>query len=334
MNGSASSPAAGDRSRPPRPHALRRYGQNHLVDQNVLRAIVDQAAVGADEVVLEVGAAGGVLTRPVLERAQAVHVFEIDRRWLPRLEELAVADPRLRLHPGDALKADLTTLDPLPTMLVANLAYNIAIPLIMTTIAGLPSVRRWAVMVQRELAERLFAAPSTKAYSAVSVLTQLACRLEKSRPVSASSFRPRPRVESSFITFVRRETDALGGENLAPRMRPEGDRAPRPSRMCLEGHGTPGQLRVRSHEWGAPGPEEYASIAHLVRLAFAQRRKTLVNSLGGAAHGGAALSRDHVRAALRALQVSEAARPEELTPPQWRAFAAELGRRAADTPPV
>ena len=151
--------AAGDRSRPPRPHALRRYGQNHLVDKNILHAIVDQAAAGPDDVVLEVGAAGGLLTRPMLERARLVHAFEIDRRWLPRLEELAAADPRLVLHAGDALKADLAALDPPPTALVANLAYNIAIPLIMTTIAELPSVRRWAVMVQRELGERLFAVP-------------------------------------------------------------------------------------------------------------------------------------------------------------------------------
>ena len=219
-----------------------------------------------------------------------MHAYEIDRRWLPRLQELAVADPRLVLHAGDALKADLGTLDPPPTALIANLAYNIAIPLIMTTIAELPSVRRWAVMVQRELGERLFAVPSTKAYAAVSVLTQLACRLEKVRPVPASAFRPRPRVESSFVTFVRRDAEA------------------------------------------APGPEEYAAVSHLVRLAFGQRRKTLVNSLSGAAHAGAMLSRDDVRAALLALSLGEAARPEELPPPQWRTFAAELGRQAAAGP--
>jgi 16S rRNA (adenine1518-N6/adenine1519-N6)-dimethyltransferase len=290
VGASGGRPAAGDRSRPPRPHALRRYGQNHLVDKNILHAIVDQAAVGPDDVVLEVGAAGGLLTRPMLERARLVHAFEIDRRWLPRLEELAATDQRLALHAGDALKADLGALDPPPTAVVANLAYNIAIPLIMTTIAGLPSVRRWAVMVQRELGERLFAVPSTKAYAAVSVLTQLACRLEKARPVPASAFRPQPRVESSFISFVRR-----GGSE-------------------------------------GPGPAEYAAVSHLVRLAFGQRRKTLVNSLGGAAHARATLSRDDVRTALRELTLSEAARPEELTPPQWRTFAATLGRAAAGGP--
>ena len=269
---------------------MRRYGQNHLVDKNILHAIVDQAAVGRDDVVLEVGAAGGLLTRPMLERARLVHAFEIDRRWLPRLEELAKADPSLVLHAGDALKADLGALDPPPTAVVANLAYNIAIPLIMTTISGLPSVRRWAVMVQRELGERLFASPSTKAYAAVSVLTQLACRVEKVRPVPASAFRPQPRVESSFLSFVRRDASE------------------------------------------APHPVEYAAVSHLVRLGFGQRRKTLVNSLGGAAHAGATLSRDDVRAALRALTLGEAARPEELTPPQWRTFAGALGREAAAGP--
>jgi 16S rRNA (adenine1518-N6/adenine1519-N6)-dimethyltransferase len=260
---------------------MRRYGQNHLVDKNVLHAIVDQAKVMPDDVVLEVGPAGGVLTRPVLERAALVHAFEIDRRWLPRLEDLAASDPRFVLHAGDALKADLTTLDPAPTAVVANLAYNIAIPLIMTTIAELPSVRRWAVMVQKELGERLFASPSTKAYAAVSVLTQLACRVEKVRPVPASAFRPRPRVESSFVTFTRADD--------------------------------------------APDPGEYAAVSRLVRLAFGQRRKTLANSLGGAAHAGATLSRDDVRAALRTLGLGESARPEELAPPLWLTFAATLG---------
>ena len=270
---------------------MRRYGQNHLVDKNILHAIVDQAA-----------------GRPRRRRprgrgrrraAHAAHARARARWSTPSRstaagcrgsQELAATDPRLVLHAGDALKADLGALDPPPTAIVANLAYNIAIPLIMTTISGLPSVRRWSVMVQRELGERLFASPSTKAYAAVSVLTQLACRLEKSRPVPASAFRPQPRVESSFISFARRGDD------------------------------------------DAPGAGEYAAVSHLVRLAFGQRRKTLVNSLGGAAHAGATISRDDVREGLRALALSEAARPEELTPPQWRTFAAELGGPAAGGP--
>ncbi len=235
---------------------------------------------------LEVGAAGGLLTRPLLERARVVHAFEIDGRFFGRLEELAAVHDGLRLHRGDALKSDLGALDPPPTALVANLAYNIAIPLIMTTILALPSLRRWGVMVQRELGERLFAKPSTKAYSAVSVLVQLACRREQSRPVPASAFRPRPRVESAFVTFVRRAGT--------------GDDAPL-------AHG------------------DYLAMDTLVRRAFGQRRKVLTTTLAGASRGGVSLAREDVRDALARLQLPPAARPEELSPSQWVALARALG---------
>ena len=253
-----------------------------------------QAAVGPDDVVLEVGAADGQLTRPLLERARLVYAFEIDHRYASRLAKLATEHANLFVHPGDALKQDLALLDPPPTALVANLAYNIAIPLIMTTIAELPSLTRWAVMVQKELGDRLFATPSTKAYAAVSVLVQLACRREEVRAVSPAAFRPQPRVDSSFVTFVRRapladETSAAAGE--APPLSAAG----------------------------------YAAMDQLVRLAFGQRRKVLTNTLGGAARAGVTLSRDDVLRALEALGLSSAARPEELAPRQWVALAQALG---------
>jgi 16S rRNA (adenine1518-N6/adenine1519-N6)-dimethyltransferase len=277
--------AAGDRSRPPRPRSLHRYGQNHRVDANILRAIVEQAVVRPEDVVLEVGAADGQLTLPLLGRARLVHAFEIDHRYFARLERLAAEHENLRLHPGDALKHDLATLDPSPTALVANLAYNIAIPLIMTSIARLPSVTRWGVMVQKELGDRLFAEPSTKAYSAVSVLAQIACSLEKVRPVLPAAFRPQPRVDSSFVTFRRRGS------------------APGEAALTLA---------------------EYSAMDGLVRPAFAQRRKVLTNTLPGLARAEVALSRDDVRTALEAFGLSPAARPEELSPAQWVAFARRL----------
>jgi len=298
---------APDRARPPRPHALRRYGQNHLVDRNILGAIVAQAAVAPDDVVLEVGAADGQLTRPLLQRASLVHAFEVDRRYFTRLARLAVEQPDLRVHEGDALRADLRALEPAPTALVANLAYNIAIPLIMTSIAELPSVQRWGVMVQKELADRLFAAPSTKAYSAVSVLVQLACRRLETRAVPPSAFRPRPRVESSFVTFVRR------------------GRAQEHASGAALGVAAPPPLLT---------PAEYDAVAPLVRLAFGQRRKVLTNTLAGAARGGVTLSRDDVRRALDALGMAASARPEELSPEQWAVFASLTGWLAASPGPA
>jgi 16S rRNA (adenine1518-N6/adenine1519-N6)-dimethyltransferase len=294
--------AAGERRRPPRPHALHRYGQNHLVDGNILRAIVRQAAVEPDDVVLEVGAADGQLTRPLLEQARLVHVFEIDHRYASRLSKLAVEHPNLVVHPGDALKQDLAALDPAPTALVANLAYNIAIPLIMTTIAGLPQLSRWAVMVQKELGDRLFALPSTKAYSAVSVLTQLACRREEVRAVPPTAFRPQPRVDSSFITFVRR-TPATAATATAA------GKAPPPI-----GADDALPLTAAAH----------AAMDQLVRRAFGQRRKVLTNTLAGASRAGVTLSRDDTLRALEELGLSLAARPEELAPPQWVALAKAL----------
>jgi 16S rRNA (adenine1518-N6/adenine1519-N6)-dimethyltransferase len=291
---------AGDRGRPPRPHSLHRYGQNHLVDGNILRAIVEQAAVREDDVVLEVGAADGQLTRPLLDRALLVHAFEIDHRYTARLERLATERDTLRVHPGDALKQDLAALDPAPTALVANLAYNIAIPLIMTTIAELPQMTRWAVMVQKELGDRLFAVPSIKAYSAVSVLVQLACRREQVRAVPPSAFRPQPRVDSSFVTFVRH---AAMGSGEAP--------AGSPARAAGE---------APPLDFG-----QYAAMGTLVRLAFGQRRKVLTNSLSGAARGGVVLARDDVLHALDELGLAPAARPEELTPARWVEFARALG---------
>lgn len=289
-------PGRGAGASPSRPRPLRRYGQNHLVDTNVLAAIVRQAAVGPDDVVLEVGAADGLLTRPLLARARLVHAFEVDRRFATPLAELAAYEPRLRLHLEDALRVPLAGLDPPPTALVANLAYNIAIPLIMTTLTALPTVQRWAVMVQKELSERLFAAPGTKAYAAVSVLVQLACALEHVRPVARSAFRPRPRVDSVFLTFTRRPARRDGSWHV------DGERL------------TPG---------------DYEALGTLVRSAFARRRKQLATSLGEAAPGAGVAGRHGGRAAvagaLASVGAPARARPEELAPAQWVAFARALG---------
>jgi len=191
-------------ARPSRPTPAKRFGQHHLVDAGTLQAILRMAAVSTADVVLEVGAADGLLTVPLAERAAAVHAFEIDRRFASALEALAAAHPAMRLHLCDALRADLGALRPAPTALVSNLPYNIAIPLIVRSLDGLPSLRRWAVMVQKELGERLFAAPGSGAYSAVSVLVQLSCELDARRAVSRTVFSPPPRVDSTFLVFHRR----------------------------------------------------------------------------------------------------------------------------------
>src|SRR5207342_2755709 len=113
----------------------------------------------------------------------------------PHLAALA-ARPNVDLHWGDALQLDLAALDPAPTKLVANLPYNVATPIVVESLDGLPGVGSWCVMVQLEVARRFFAEPGTGEYGGVSVLMQLATRRTGFHPVSRTVFRPQPNVDS------------------------------------------------------------------------------------------------------------------------------------------
>ncbi len=185
------------------PDAKRHLGQHFLVDQNLLGVIGRLAELHADDVVLEIGPGAGVLTTFVAERVRLVHAVEIDRSLEARLTTTLADFPNVRLHFGDALRLDLAELDPAPGKLVANLPYNVATPVVVESLDGLPSVHRWTVMVQLEVADRFFARPATKAYGAVSVLLQLATRRTGFHPVSRTVFRPRPNVDSALVAFER-----------------------------------------------------------------------------------------------------------------------------------
>jgi 16S rRNA (adenine1518-N6/adenine1519-N6)-dimethyltransferase len=175
-------------------------GQHFLVDENILGVIGRLAELEQDDVILEIGPGQGMLTRYLAGRVGLVHAVEIDRsleQQLPRL-------PNVRLQFGDALAIDLASLDPPPGKLVSNLPYNVATPIVVESLEGLPSLDLWCVMVQREVADRFFAAPGTKAYGAVSVLIQLAAERTGFHPVSRTVFRPRPNVDSALVAFRRR----------------------------------------------------------------------------------------------------------------------------------
>ncbi len=179
-----------------------RLGQNFLADPNLLDAIVRDAALAPADVVLEVGAGEGVLTERLAAAAAHVHTVEIDRGLEPALAPIA-ALPNVSLHWGDAMKVDLAALEPAPTAMVANLPYAVATPLILRTIELLPSLRRWTVMVQKEIADRLRAAPGSRTYGSPSVVAQLACEVELVRKVDPAVFRPRPRVDSAILALRR-----------------------------------------------------------------------------------------------------------------------------------
>jgi 16S rRNA (adenine1518-N6/adenine1519-N6)-dimethyltransferase len=260
-------------SRVERWRSPRRLGQNFLADPNLLDAIVRDAELTTADVVLEVGAGEGVLTERLAGAASHVHAVELDRGLEPALAPLA-ARPNVELRWGDAIKLDLAALDPAPTALVANLPYSIATPLLLRTIEELPSLTRWTAMVQREIADRLRAAPGSRTYGSPSVLAQLACEVSLLRTVDPAVFRPRPRVESAILALRRT----------------------------------------------GPGADE--ATRALVRAAFAHRRKSLARSLEHVRPGSLAPA----RAALRDLGLPEAIRAEALSPAQFAALAARLGR--------
>jgi 16S rRNA (adenine1518-N6/adenine1519-N6)-dimethyltransferase len=179
-----------------------RLGQNFLADPNLLDAIVRDAALAPGDVVLEVGVGEGVLTERLAAAAAHVHAIEIDRGLEPGLGAVA-ALPNVDLHWGDAVKFDLGALEPAPTAMVANLPYSVATPVILRTIEELPSLSSWTVMVQREIADRLRAAPGSRTYGSPSVVAQLACEVELVRTVDPAVFKPRPRVESAILALRR-----------------------------------------------------------------------------------------------------------------------------------
>jgi len=187
----------------------RELGQNFLIDDNVLEVAGRLMPPRPDDVALEVGPGLGVLTRWLAERVSTVHAIEIDARLRPALELSLEGLDNVRLHFADAMRVDLAALDPRPTVLYANLPYNVATPIIMT---ALPVVERFCVMVQREIADRLFAEPGTKAYGAVSVLLHLATERVGLRPVSRRVFSPVPRVDSALVAFERRPGVEFGPE--------------------------------------------------------------------------------------------------------------------------
>jgi 16S rRNA (adenine1518-N6/adenine1519-N6)-dimethyltransferase len=181
----------------------KRLGQHFLVDENILGVVDRLAELAADDVVLEVGPGRGVLTRYLGDRVRLVHAIELDRSLEGPLTAALSGRDNVLLRFGDALTLDLADLEPRPGKLVANLPYNIATPLVLESFARFRSIERWCVMVQREIADRFFAAPRTKAYGAVSVLVQLQARKAGFHPVSPGVFRPRPKVESALVAFVR-----------------------------------------------------------------------------------------------------------------------------------
>jgi 16S rRNA (adenine1518-N6/adenine1519-N6)-dimethyltransferase len=249
-----------------------RLGQNFLADPNLLDAIVRDAELAPEDVVLEVGAGEGVLSERLAAAAAHLHTVEIDPGLEPALAPIA-ALPNVELHWGDAMKLDLAGLRPEPTAMVANLPYSVATPLLLRAIEQLPSLRRWTVMVQREIADRLRAAPGNRTYGSPSAVAQLACEVELVRAVDPAVFKPRPRVDSAILRLRRtgpgadaetrqliRAAFAHRRKSLARSLEHAQPGSLAPARAALAELGLPEDARAE-----ALGPEQFAALSAKLR---------------------------------------------------------------------
>jgi 16S rRNA (adenine1518-N6/adenine1519-N6)-dimethyltransferase len=181
-------------------------GQHFLIEPALARRIAELADVGPGDRVVEVGAGLGSLTVALADSKATVVAVELDRALVPALHEVVGDRPEVRVEVADALRADWTALlpDPGPWVMVANLPYNVAVPVIMQALEGDPRIARFLVMVQREVGERLAAAPGDPQYGAVSLKVAYRAQARVLRRVSPSVFWPRPKVESVLVSMVRR----------------------------------------------------------------------------------------------------------------------------------
>jgi 16S rRNA (adenine1518-N6/adenine1519-N6)-dimethyltransferase len=186
-------------------------GQNFLVDANILDVIRREADLSSEDVVLEVGGGEGMLSGYLAPRVRWLHVVEIDERLREPLAASVAAFVNVSVLWGDAMKLNLSELEPSPMKLVANLPYGVAAGVVLRTIEELPSVGLMLVMVQREVGERLAALPGGKDYGITSVLAQIAGEVKVVRRIARTVFRPVPNVESVLVRIVRRDRGASPG---------------------------------------------------------------------------------------------------------------------------
>lgn len=199
----------------------KKYGQNFLIDANILHKIVEAAQITREDCVLEIGPGIGTMTQYLAETAGQVIAVEIDRGLIPILQDTLSSYPNVTVLCEDILKVDLLALAEQsggrPIKVVANLPYYITTPIIMALFESHMPLLSITVMVQSEVAERMQTGPGTKDYGALSLAVQYYAKPEIVARVPASCFLPRPNVDSTVVRLVRYEkppVDAADGAFL------------------------------------------------------------------------------------------------------------------------
>ncbi len=255
--------------------ARKKYGQNFLIDANILRQIVEAAEIQKEDLVLEIGPGLGALTEQLLKAAGKVIAVEVDQVLIPILQENLKDYTNLVLLNDDILKVDLDDLlqkegDGRKAKVVANLPYYITTPIVAELLEKQNNLESITVMVQKEVAQRMQEGPGSKAYGALSLLVQYYAKAELMMTVSSSCFIPKPDVDSAVIRLKIYEPEDRPVQTM--------------------------------HE---------KEMFELIRAAFNQRRKTLLNAVGNAAN--LSYSKEQIREALSKMGKEETIRGEALT---------------------
>ncbi len=251
----------------------KKYGQNFLIDTNILKKIVDASSITDKDCVLEIGPGIGTMTQYLAESAKEVIAVEIDKALIPILEDTLSEYDNVTIMNGDILKLDIGRIveernEGKAIKVVANLPYYITTPIIMGLLEGHVPVKSITVMVQKEVADRMQTGPGTKDYGALSLAVQYYTRPEIVAQVAPSCFMPKPKVGSAVIRLDRHETPPVDADN-----------------------------------------EKF--MFSIIRAAFNQRRKTLVNGLANDAKLG--VSKEKVSEALETMGLPLTVRGEALT---------------------
>lgn len=263
----------------------KRYGQNFLIDANILEKIIAAARVGRNDCVLEIGPGIGTMTQYLCENAREVVAVEIDKKLIPILEQDTLsAYDNITIINEDILKVDINAIvqeknDGKPVKVVANLPYYITTPIIMGLFESHVPLKSVTVMVQKEVADRMKSGPGSKDYGALSLAVQYYAEAYLAANVPPNCFMPRPKVGSAVI-------------------------------------------RLTCHKEPPVKVKDERLMFRLIRASFNQRRKTLANSLGNSPE--LSFTKEEIGAALEEMGLSPTVRGEALTLEQFAELADRL----------